>query len=148
MNPHRPSRWAPAGYLLIMIIFLALSLVTIRPGPSAHQIPQQAYDSGRKMLFSADPVTADIHVLNLYHNVASLADLRAPERHVIHDMRLTREKHSLWVLADSGIYRYDTHTLKLTGFRRGHFIGPHRFAQVSERDATLQTQQDKSTGDV
>lgn len=137
MDSHPPLRWSTAGYFGIMAMFLALGSGTEWAAPAAHTAPRQAYDPDRKILFSADPASPDIHVLTLYHNVASLADLHAPERHVIHDMRLTAEKQSLWVLADSGIYRYDTRMLKLTYFHPGKFSRADHFAKVSEHDCTL-----------
>lgn len=123
-----------AALFLSLIASLTLSQASIR---HAHAVPQtfqanlQAYDSARHILFKAD-TQGNIRVLNLFHNLAEIGQLRSAGRHTIHDMRLVPGGHSLWVLADDGIYRYDTHTLQQSAFQRLNTTASQQFGCVAE----------------
>ena len=144
MDSNGSSGWPRPGFFAALFLCLLASL-TLSLGSTrhAHAVPQefqaslQAYDSARHLLFTAD-TQGNIRVLNLFHNLAEIGQLRSPGRHAIHDMRLVPGGHSLWVLADNGIYRYDTHTLQQSAFQGLSTAASQQFGCVEEDSYVVQ----------
>ena len=133
------------GFFTLLLLFLAISLCKVAPQTPAPHSGLQAYDAGRHILFSANPVDGSIRVLNLFHNVAQIGILRSPGRRIVHDLQLVPGGHSLWVLADNGIYRYNTHSLQQTAFQRLDATSGKHFGCVAENAYVLQAAMHPST---
>lgn len=126
------------GFFALLLLLLTASLHVKTPKAVPPQKELQAYDAFRHILFSANTGDGSIRVLNLFHNVAQIGNLRSAGRRSIHDLRLVPGGHSLWVLADDGIYRYDTHTLQQTAFQRLNTAASQHFGCVAENAYVLQ----------
>lgn len=134
----------PFGFFTLLLLLLAASLSTGTPQAPAPQHGPQVYDASRHILFAVNPVDGSIRVLNLFHNVAQIGSLRSPGRHAVHELRLVPGGHSLWVLADDGIYRYDTHSLRQTAFQHLNATAGLHFGCVAENTYVLRTPSNQS----
>jgi len=143
MDSNDSSGWRRLSFIAALFLCLLASLSLASGGHNPHEMPKelpedlQAYDSARHLLFAAD-AQGNIRVLNLFHNLAEIGQLRSPGRHAIHDMRLVPGGHSLWVLADDGIYRYDTHTLQQSAFQGLSTAASQQFGCVAEDTYVVQ----------
>ncbi len=145
MDSNDSSGWQRISFIAALFLCLLASLTlslasgTGNPHEMPKELPEnlQAYDSARHILFTAD-TQGNIRVLNLFHNLAEIGQLRSAGRHAIHDMRLVPGGHSLWVLADDGIYRYDTHTLQQSAFQRLSTAASQQFGCVAENAYVVQ----------
>lgn len=120
----------------LALLILGLGIGSQPPLPAPQKL--QAYDGDRHILFSGNSQDGNIQVLVLFHNIALIGNLRSPQRHSIHDIRLSPGKHSLWVLANDGVYRYDARTLRLSAYQRLETVTGSHFGYVAENTYALE----------
>ena len=110
-----------AGFTLAGIVTLGAAVAagqlvqrSAQSVDNAHPNPH-AFDSERRILFDANPGGGDVRALGLRAGISNLSVLKAPERHMVRDLRFDPSRRWLWVLGDDAVYRYDAYSMKEDG---------------------------------
>lgn len=139
-------RFRTLSYFGFVLICLLVSTL-FSPEHDGTVADGQAFDAVRRLLYVHQDGGV-VRVLNLNHNVGEIATLREPGRHAIYDIRLAESRRWLWVLADDGIYRYDTRTFRPVGFEARSDTAGLRFAAVGEEACSLLPRSPQSAPEV
>lgn len=104
------SRLQPA----LFAAALALFLTACQPADHVAMGKRvEAKWAERQLLFVADPAIGNVRVFHLRAAPVLIAELRAPGRREVRDIRIDAERGRIWVLGGGAVYLHDARSFSL-----------------------------------